>query len=148
MIAQGLHACGLHADAARIAERHVNAIVQVFRDTGSIWESYDPSRVAPGKNIGSLVRNEFVGFSGVTPIALFLEDVIGVRVEDGEIVWRIRQLERHGVRNLHLLGSTLDLVCEARSNPQETPRTTIHADPPIPVRVVLEHGLHTPPPLT
>ena len=148
MIAQGLHACGLHADAARIAERHVNAIVQVFRDTGSIWESYDPSRVAPGKNIGSLVRNEFVGFSGVTPIALFLEDVIGVRVEDGEIVWRIRQLERHGVRNLHLLGSTLDLVCEARSNPQETPRTTIHADPPIPVRVVLEHGLHDPLPLS
>ena len=31
---------------------------------------------------------------------------------------------------------------------EETPRTTIHADPPIPVRVVLEHGLHDPLPLS
>ena len=136
MVVEGLRACGLDAAAHSLARRHVEAVAEVFRKTGSIWESYSPSAVEPGKIYGSWVRNEFVGFSGITPIAMFIEDVLGIRATTEEIVWDVRLLEAHGIRNLRLGdGTVVDLACEARASQDETPRITVRSSRPIPVRV-------------
>ena len=45
MIAEGLAACGLADAAHRLARRHVEAVTEVFRRTGTFWESYSPTAV-------------------------------------------------------------------------------------------------------
>lgn len=128
MIAEGLVACGMSDDAHRISRRHVEAVAKVFHDTGSIWESYSPMAYAPGKIYGKLVRNEFVGFSGVAPIAMLIEHVFGIRTAPGRIDWDVRLTEAHGVRGLRLGDGTLvDLSCEARTSSSEKPRVTIRS---------------------
>ncbi len=136
MIVEGLRACGLGEAAHRLARRHVEAVAKVFAETGTIWESYSPTAVEPGKIYGSWVRDEFVGFSGVTPIAMFLEDVLGIHATPERIDWDVRLVEAHGVRRLRLGDGTLvDLACEARVSRDDPPRVAVASSRPIPVYV-------------
>ena len=136
MIAEGLVSAGLADAAHRLARRHVEAVARVFRDTGSIWESYSPAAVAPGRIWGQLVRNEFVGFSGIAPIAMLLEHVFGIRATAGRIDWTVRLTEAHGVRGLRLGdGTVVDLECAARTSPAEPPRVAVRSPRPVPVFV-------------
>ena len=136
MIAEGLAACGLADAAHRLARRHVEAVTEVFRKTGTFWESYSPTALEPGRIWGQLVRNEFVGFSGVAPIALLLEHVLGIRATVDRIDWTVRLPEAHGVRRLRLGDGTLvDLECAARSALSEPPRVVVRSSRPIPVFV-------------
>ena len=136
MIAEGLAACGLADAAHRLARRHVEAVTEVFRKTGTFWESYSPTALEPGRIWGQLVRNEFVGFSGVAPIALLLEHVLGIRATVDRIDWTVRLPEAHGVRRLRLGDGTLvDLECAARSSLSEPPRVVVRSSRPIPVFV-------------
>lgn len=103
VIAKGLDAVGESDAAHRLALRQVEAFARVFRETGTIWESYDPETFAPGKCYGETVRRDFVGFSGVTPISLLLEDVFGITVERDAVEVRPRMKKGHyGIRNLTL----------------------------------------------
>lgn len=136
MIVRGLYAYGLSDVAHRLACRHVLAIASVHADTGTIWESYDPERLAPGKLYGQLVRREFVGFSGVTPIAMLVRDVFGIDVTPGRIVWKVRLLERHGIENLTLPdGNVVSLICEQRKSADEKPVVHVTSTRPIEVKV-------------
>ena len=136
MVAEGLAACGLRDAAHRLAKRHVEAVAEVFRTTGSIWESYSPSAIEPGKIYGKWVRNEFVGFSGIAPISMFIEHVLGIRATVDRIDWNIRLTEAHGIRRLRLGDGTLvDLECEARESTAVPPRVTARTSRPIPVYV-------------
>ena len=100
------------AEAAhRLAKRQVEAVAKVYADTGTIWESYDPEKITHGKLYGSPVRKDFVGFSGVTPIAMLIRDVFGMDFIAGKIVWHRRLKERHGVENLTLPdGNVISLI--------------------------------------
>ncbi len=109
MLMLGLQHVGLADLAHSLSYRHVQAVAQVFADTGTFWESYDPTVIAPGRLGGQLVRNEFIGFSGVAPIAMAIEGVLGITVEAGEIRWQIRRTEPHGVENLYVQGQMIDL---------------------------------------
>jgi hypothetical protein len=136
MVAKGLRAAGLGAEAHRVARRSVEAVARVHTRTGTVWESYSPTADEPGKCYGETVRRDFVGFSGVTPIALLLEEVLGIDATVERIVWDVRLTERHGVRNLRLPdGTVVDLLCEARRSPDETPRVTMRSSRPIPLEI-------------
>ncbi|GEM_PF-169605 len=112
MVILGLEAIGQRDLAHRMARRHVEGVAQVFAETGTIWESYDPMTVAPGRLYGNLVRREFVGFSGVTPIFLAIEEVLGVKVRGSDVHWSLRLSEPHGIENLTVSGSPVSLFCE------------------------------------
>ena len=136
MIAEGFYACGLGEAAHRLARRHVDAVAEVFAKTGSIWESYSPTTVAPGKIYGQLVRNEFVGFSGIAPIAMLIEHVFGIRASVDRIDWDLRLPEAHGVRNLRLCDGTLvDLECDAAPTDGSQRQIRVRASRPIPIYV-------------
>lgn len=103
MIVKGLDAVGESAAAHRLARRQVEAFAKVYHQTSTIWESYDPETYAPGKCYGEKVRRDFVGFSGVTPIALLLEDVFGITLMRDEVKVEPRiKVGRYGVNNLTL----------------------------------------------
>jgi hypothetical protein len=136
MAVRGLDACGLRDAAHRLARRHVSAVAKVHADTGTIWESYDPERLAPGKLYGKSVRRDFVGFSGVAPIAMLVRDVFGIDVAQGRIAWEVRLLERHGIENLTLPdGNVVSLLCEARSSADEKPVVRVVSTRPVEVSV-------------
>ncbi len=135
-IVRGLDSCGLSDEAHRLALRHVGAVAKVWSETGTIWESYDPERLAPGKLYGQPVRREFVGFSGVTPIAMLIRDVFGISIEPGKATWKVRLLERHGIENLTLPdGNVVSLVCEARKSSDEKPVIRVKSTKPFEVVV-------------
>ena len=99
MVIRGLQEYG-HFDLAReIAENHLAAMCRTWRDTRTIWENYDAEQ--PGRQ-GNSAKRDFVGWSGVTPIATLIETVIGVRVDTPSrtITWHLRPEEAHGIRNL------------------------------------------------
>lgn len=135
MCVRGLAAAGLSDSAHALARRQVEAVASVFESTGTIWESYDPEGLAAGKVYGQSVRSDFVGFSGVTPIAMLLRDVFGLEITPERITWKIRLLERHGVENLTLPdGNVVSLICEARISAVEKP--VVHVTSTRPVELV------------
>lgn len=129
-------------DKARVlAKNHHSAVVKVFEDTGTFWENYAPDYIARGES----GMTDFVGWSGLPPIAVFLEYIIGIRPhgKDHMIEWRVGETARHGVENYPVgRDSVVDLVCEARANTNERPRITAKtvSGEPIKIKVIWSGG--------
>ncbi len=89
-----------------------------------IWETYSPEVAAPATRWDAtlLVRQKFCGWSGVGPVALLIENVIGLDINGAEnsMGWDIRLLERHGLQNFKLGEATVSLVAESRTSSSET----------------------------
>ena len=106
----------------------------------TIWEAYcnEDDRPCGVPYTHSLVRPDFVGWSGLGPIAMLIENVIGlnVNVPKRQIEWEIRLLEEHGVRNLSLgeLGS-VSMLCKSRTSVEQSPEVVIRADSDITVKI-------------
>jgi len=85
MVLRGLTKYGLDDLAHEIASNHHQVVIDVFKKTGTVWENYSPSRTSPG----SPAKKDFVGWTGLTPIAVFLEYVLGLRanVAKGGVVF-------------------------------------------------------------
>ncbi|MBN1422690.1 MAG: alpha,alpha-trehalase [Planctomycetes bacterium] len=111
MVVRGLEANGFRDLAAEIALNHFENALAVFKETGTVWENYAPQRIAPGKP----ARPDFVGWSGIAPIALFIEYAIGIRADAATetIDWTIRSPKRVGIERFRFAGKTLSLICEA-----------------------------------
>jgi hypothetical protein len=138
-VVRGLDVCARAQDAHELAKRHVLAVAEVFRQTGTVWESYDPEKLTHGKLYGSPVRSDFVGFSGVTPIAMLIRDVFGINVTASGIVWTVRLKERHGIENLTLPdGNVVSLVCEKDDPSSRRPRARVTSLKPVEVKVVYQ----------
>jgi hypothetical protein len=82
--------------------------------TKQIWELYSPEMQEPGTRWDNnfYCRPEFVGWSGVGPIVLMIENVLGIIPDtiSGSISWDIRSDKRHGVQGLLFDGRSVDLI--------------------------------------
>ncbi len=110
MIIKGL-AINEYADLARqSAERYLDQLAQVAAQTETLWENYAPESPAPGQP----ARPDFVGWTGLGPIAMLIEDALGIVVDAAAqtIRWRPRQGETHGIRNLRMGGNVIDLLID------------------------------------
>lgn len=143
-IIRGLEAIGETTLARESAEKHLAAMARVMaappadeakiapdeRDGAyrSIWECYSPEADSPGTRWDDTYycRQDFVGWSGLGPIALLLETIIGLRAdgETGTVTWDASRLAAHGARRLPLGSDDVDLVADARAS----------ADAPLTVR--------------
>lgn len=67
----------------------------------------------------NIVKPDFVGWSGLGPIAGLIEDVIGIQADapTHTVTWNLTRTDRHGVANL-AIGSSgmIDLVAAARAS--------------------------------
>ncbi len=145
MTIRGLEAIGRADFAAEAAENHLSNMAAVYQqppeeidriapeervgDLHTIWECYAPDHPSPATRWDDryLSRQEFVGWSGLGPIALLFEQIIGLRVigADDTIEWTLRRIDRHGAERLPLGDATVDLVAEPRAG----------ADAPIEIHV-------------
>lgn len=102
MTLKGLRTVSSHELAHKIAVNHVDNVCQTFRRTDTFWQHYAPETAVPGEE----ARHDFVGTTGLTPISILFEDVIGLHVD-----WPLRSVswdrrldtdDYYGVRNYPL----------------------------------------------
>lgn len=121
MVLNGVHEAGKPHLAYQIARSHLEHIYAVFRQTDTLWENYAPESEAAGRP----AKPDFVGWSGLGPIAILLEDVIGLRVDwpQRRLTWN-RYLvgnEPAGVRNYPLgANGRLDILAGGETVEIET----------------------------
>ncbi len=93
-----------------------------------IWEAYSPEEDAPATrwDATQLVRQKFCGWSGLGPVALLIENILGFEVNGAErtLTWRIGRLERHGARRLRVGDAVVTLIASRRNNQSEAIRIT------------------------
>jgi hypothetical protein len=133
MVLRGLTERGAHDLAHAIALNHVENVAQVYENTGTLWENYAPEHIAPGKPAG----REFVGWTGLSAIAIPIEYLIGLRPASDALLWDIRLTGRHGVQRYpYGAENTIDLLCERRRTPAERPMLTVRTAQALTLRVL------------
>jgi len=130
MVLRGLTEAGFPDLAHEIARNHHAHVVQVFEQTGTVWENYAPEKTERG----NISRPDFVGWTGLPPVAVLFEYVFGLRpnVPANTLVWDVRLLEEHGVAQ-YPFGERglLDLRCAARRSEEEKPVITVQTNVPV-----------------
>ncbi len=130
MVLSGLVKNGEVALARDIAERYLAAVVKVFEKDGTLYENYSAELLEKGNP----AKSEFVGWTGLAPISIFFEFVLGIRadVPSGKVIWNVGQTERHGILKYPFgNNNTLDLICEARESEDDEPIISVSAKEPI-----------------
>jgi hypothetical protein len=163
MVLKGLDAIGQDDLAHEIAKNHLGNVVQVFEsndtpwlgadqfrqyfhltnlvydDKHTLWENYAPDVIKPGSHS----KPGYVGWTGVPPIAVLLEDVFGLSPDavTNRLTWQVRLIEEHGVHR-YPFGSNgvLDLKCNCRVSVDERPAIEIHSNVPFTLKVIWKGG--------
>ncbi len=135
----GLHDYGYDRLAFEIAYDYLNAVLEVYRRTGTVYENYAPERLNGCFAKGEPAKADFVGWTGLAPISILFEFVFGIHpvAAEKKIVWNLTLTEAHGVRQYPLGDATVDLYSRQR-NANEAPMVEITADKPITVEVICE----------
>ena len=142
MVLRGLTEAGFPDLAHEIARNHHAQVVQVFEQTGTLWENYAPEKTERG----NVAKPDFVGWSGLPPVAVLFEYVFGLRpnVPTNTLVWDVRLLEEHGVTQYPFgEGGILDLSCAERKSVEEKPVITVQTNVPVLLEVHWAGGVET-----
>jgi hypothetical protein len=134
MVLRGLTGVGRDELAHAIGRNHLDNVVAVFEKTGTVHENYAPEAAAPG----TPSKPDFVGWTGLPPIAVLLEYVFGLRPDGAtrRLLWDVRLTEAHGVRRYPLGNDiSIDLSCAARRAPGDPPRLEATASGPVELEV-------------
>ena len=81
-----------------------------------------------GQNFYS--RQDFVGWSGLGPIAMLIETLMGFELDGLHNTdrWRVRCLDRHGIEQIQLGDQWVSLICHERSSPSDPLRVDIESE--------------------
>ncbi len=133
MILKGLEKNGYENLAYDIAKNCLDNVISVFKSDQTLYENYAPEKASKGNP----AKNDFVGWSGLFPISIMFEYVFGIRpqAKQRKIVWNVRLLEKHGVKNYPLDGLSVDLICEERATENDEPIITAICDKPIEIEI-------------
>ncbi|UCF65569.1 MAG: hypothetical protein JSW33_06975 [bacterium] len=116
-------------------------------DYQTIWESYAPDVSEPASRWDAryLVRQDFVGWSGLGPIALLLENVIGLQpvAPENKLYWDLRLREKHGVENYRFGDNVVDIICESNGLPAGPAVIKINSNSPFELTVSTQIGKRT-----
>ncbi len=166
MVLKGLEASGKDELAHEIARNHLDNVVRVFQledtpwlgadqfrhyfqlnhlsfdDKHTLWENYAPDVATPGSHS----KPGYVGWTGLPPIAVLLEDVFGLTPDavSNRLTWNVRLMEEHGVWR-YPFGShaVLDLKCHARNSEYDRPTIEIHSNIALTMEVTWKGGTET-----
>ncbi|MGC9066471.1 MAG: amylo-alpha-1,6-glucosidase [Candidatus Ratteibacteria bacterium] len=125
MIVSGLKKNNRNSIARKIVRKHLIGMTEVFNDKtySGIWEAYSPEFFMPAtvKETGNLVRNAFVGWSGLGPIAMLIENILGFTLDasSNTIYWNISAECTHGIKNLKFNKKSVSLVCYKKNGIQK-----------------------------
>lgn len=139
MIIDGLYKNGYSVLAKEIALNHYKNVFEVWKDTGTFWEYYAPESCRPG----FMARKDFVGWTGLPPIAIFIEYILGIHSDYSQKVveWSIGNLEEHGIRRYPFgPDNVISLVAGHRKSYDEKPKIHVATDIPFILRIDWGNG--------
>ena len=139
MVLKGLDSYGKYDLSYEIACTNLDAVVGVFKDTGTVFENYSPEKVDGKFMKGSPSLPDFVGWTGIIPISIMFEYVFGIKPDaaNNKITWHINRLEKHGVEKYPFgTEGELTLICEKRNSPEEKPNVTVKSNVPVTVEII------------
>ena len=143
MVLKGLDNYNHSNLAHNIAKKHLDAIVEVFEREDTLFENYAPERFDGRFREGNPAKRDFVGWAGLSPIAIMFEYVFGIKpfAAENKIVWNVELLDRHGIEK-YPFGSEgeLTLLCEARKDKNEEPKIDIVSNIPVEIEVLWGDG--------
>ena len=95
MVMNGLKQKGFEKEAREIALNHYDQVFQVYKKTNTFFEYYAPESTEPG----FMARKDFIGWTGLAPIAELIEFIIGIRGDytNKKIVWDMNLTEANGI---------------------------------------------------
>jgi len=141
MVIKGLEVFGYNALAKEIALKHLDAVAQVYKRTGTFWENYAADSVKEGINTnGAAVVKDIVGWGALAPVLYFTEYGIGLRpnAPDNELVWRINSDKRIGCERFRFNGHLVDLVAGPAGPKDNTIMITVKSDGEFLLKVIQE----------
>lgn len=139
MVLKGLDAYGKYALSHEIACSHLDAVVDVFKSTGTLYENYAPDFSNGKANFGKPARADFVGWTGLSPISVMFEYVFGIKpnASENKITWYVNLTERHGIEQYPFgKDGELSLICEERKSKDEEPQINIKSNIPLTLDVI------------
>ena len=103
--------------AREAAVRFLDGMCKVDSDPafGGIWECYAPEAYRPGTTeYGTFSRNDFVGWSGIAPITMLIENIIGMEFNapENEVVFHMDGCCECGLENMVFNGNNVSVVCK------------------------------------
>ena len=112
-IIKGLERCSYEEFATESSAKYLSAMEAVFRATGTVWENYAPE--LPFRP-GNPAMGDFVGWTGIGPIALLIENILGFRCDGArrKLRWNLSRADRHGIENLQLGDAVISIVADAQ----------------------------------
>lgn len=125
--------------ARDIGMNHNHNAGQVFRQTGTVWENYAPESIARG----NVSKPDFVGWSGLGPVAVLLEEVFGLLPDVGKnrLRWEVGLCDAFGVERYPFGKDGLyDLRVDARTDVSQRPQITISGNAPLQIELVWGGG--------
>lgn len=140
MVMNGLMEKGYRKEARNIALSHYDQVLQVFRKTGTFWEYYAPESAEPG----FMARKEFIGWTGLAPIAELIEFIIGIRGDytKQQIVWDLNLTEANGIERYPFgPDGMISLKASARRSATEKPHLEVESN--IPFELIVRYGDQT-----
>lgn len=123
MVLRGLEHRGEQALAHDIGRNHLENVVEVWQKTGSLWENYAPEFASPG----TPAHADFVGWTGVAPIAVLFEQVFGIRpdIPANRLTLDVRLQDAYQVQRYPFGDHLLDLRIERRERSDAKPTVTL-----------------------
>lgn len=140
MVLKGLDRYGHFDLSHEIGKEHLDAVVDVFRRTNTLYENYSPELIIEGRqDKGYPAKADFVGWSGLVPISVLFEYVFGIKpnAETKNLTWHVSLLEEHGI-DKYPFGTEgeLTLMCRSRNSPDEMPCITVKSNIPVTLTVI------------
>lgn len=158
MVLKGLDMYGKYDLSHEIGTEHLNAVVEVYKKEGTLFENYAPEFIDEGKPskgyhlyseddgslyMGGPVKADFVGWTGLAPISIMFEYVFGIKpyADQKKILWCINLLEKHGIEKYPFgANGELTLICEARKDKKERPKITFTSNIPVELEIIWGEG--------
>jgi len=120
-VIKGLDQTGHHDVARQIAEKYIAGMSEVYQRTNTVWELYSPDKIKGQYKQGSYSNGldcgkEYVGWSGLGPIAMLIEDVIGLETDapNNTVTWELTRMDMHGIKNLRFGNVTTSILAQSR----------------------------------
>jgi hypothetical protein len=137
MVMTGLYNKGYRDLAYKIAQNHYSQVFEVYKNTGTFWEYYAPEAAEPG----FMARKDFVGWTGLPPIAELIEYIIGIKGDyiENTITWDMNLTEANGIARYPFgPDGVITMKADKRSSAGQEPRITIDSN--VDFNLVVRYG--------
>lgn len=145
MIVKGLEKCGKFELSMIVTEKYLYLLDRVKKKVSpnTLWECYSPEYDRPATTeSGLLCRGDFVGWTGLGPIAMLIENMLGLDIDfpGRKIICRPYLLKEHGIDNLRFGPHRISLRVASRNSINDAPIVSVDMSCSAKVRYSYENG--------